>query len=298
MNGLDSIKTPCLLPCRDAFALSMNRVLLISETPSASMYALMTVMHHLAQSHLKKTGAIPSAFDDFISGAEMDSEEYRAQRRQDRQSGCGDSMKLLYTDTMIDGLASESPLHGSYLDALLTSVVLESWLYFEALASDLWCCSVDNATPAMCHRLNLFQNWLPPEPWIKKKGHNEFHFDPKKNFGSSKVETGQAKFTKTHNISTFYKAAFGESVESVLEDPCDGYFYGLVAVRNSIIHKAGRVDHDFKRSRAAGLEEFKNAQIGQRIELDGKVVAKLRNAAVETGVKLLQYVDGALSGQN
>ena len=71
-------------------------------------------------------------------------------------------------------------------------------------------------------------------------------------------------------------------------------------MRNCITHSAGKVDASFKKAaidKKDGkdrFQEFTALKIGDRILLDEELVKKLRNAALETGLALLQLADTAI----
>ena len=85
------------------------------------------------------------------------------------------------------------------MDAMLTSIVLESWLFFEALCSDLWVATVDNAGPVISARIELFDKWEKSEMLATSVTIS----NAKTQRGSFKREIGQVSFQKLRNLKNF-----------------------------------------------------------------------------------------------
>lgn len=177
------------------------------------------------------------------------------------------------------------------MDALFTSIVLEAWLFFESLASDLWVVAVDCGGPVISGRVLQNQKWEKGDMLASAVPLAESN--PKTHPGSYRREIGLVSFQKLRSIKDYYKVIFGESFGKVFDDTAGGYIFALSAVRNAIAHNAGRVDGQFKKA-TERFPEWKQLKMRDRILLDGESVKKLRNAALETGVAMLKHVDSAL----
>jgi len=179
------------------------------------------------------------------------------------------------------------------LDTLFTSVVLESWLFFEAFCSDLWVTTVDNAGDIISGRVIAYQKWEKgemlasniPHPIISKA---------KTQPGSYRRDLEMVSFQTLRSIKQFFKAAFGDNIGGIFDNTASGYITALSEVRNCITHRAGKVDAKFKINTQGRFSEFDTLNVGDDLLLDGELVKKLRNAAADTGSELLKTVDEML----
>jgi hypothetical protein len=192
----------------------------------------------------------------------------------------------------IDTLSASEPMQAS-LDALLSTVVLESWTAFECLASDLWAAAVD-ASPTLRKRLVAKLHKIKKPSEIELEQAEEQLPNPEDGLGSALKDNHQISFQKLPFIVANYKTVFGKQIRDVFYNTNDGYLIALAAVRNSLIHKAGAADAKFL-SKVATFPEFSAAKHNERLKLDGEIVNKLRDAAIGVGTKLLAHVDGFLT---
>jgi len=136
-------------------------------------------------------------------------------------------------------LQASHGMHQSMV-AIMSSVVIESWMAFETLAADLFFKALDHGPPewrirtAQRHKeFSGGSNWEPP-----KISPAVMH-DPQENYGSSLRDQDVISFRKFRLIKFWYKAAFGNKAESLFQRVDDGYIRALAAVRNVLTHKAG-----------------------------------------------------------
>jgi hypothetical protein len=177
------------------------------------------------------------------------------------------------------------------IDALMTSIVLESWLFFETLCADVWVASVNNGGPLISGRIRMNQKWEKSEMLASSVPASQSN--PKTHPGSFYRETGMVSFQKLRSIKDYYKVLFGNDVLTVFDVVSGGYIYALSAVRNCITHCAGRIDAMFIKA-TERFSDWKGANINDPLLLDGEIVKDLRNAALETGLTVLKHADSAL----
>jgi hypothetical protein len=121
-------------------------------------------------------------------------------------------------------------------------------------------------------------------------------FNIKTHPGSFQVETREATFQKLRDIKKVYGPAFGETVISLFDSIEGGYITVLNAFRNVITHQHGKSDRTFC-TQVKDFPEFSSIKEGEQIKLDGEIVAKMRNAALLLGRKLIETADAELRRQ-
>ena len=180
------------------------------------------------------------------------------------------------------------------IKALLFAVIVESWMAFEILVSDLFYESLDHGISEW--RINVGQkynefsrgsNWEP-----QKVAPGVIH-DPQKNYGSFLRDNGAISFQRFRSIKFWYKTAFGENCAKLFREVEGGYIRALSAVRNVILHKNGIADATYK-SDVDKFPELNLVKEKEPIRLDGEIVRKLRNASIALGTELVLYIDSNL----
>ncbi len=117
--------------------------------------------------------------------------------------------------------------------------------------------------------------------------------NPDEGLGSALRDTRQISFQRLPFIIRNYKAVFGKRIRDVFHNE-GGYISALAAVRNLLIHKAGKADAQFL-TQVKGYSELSAIEHNERLKLDGEIVNKLRDAAISVGMKLIAHVDNVLS---
>ena len=295
LKNLLEVKSKCLLPCAMAFHANMKRTEDFARFPAGialgnrrDICCLINAIHRitgktdLTLRQLVEFDLTPDVFEEMMrQNREFISQDENTLNKLLRRSGM----------EIIDGYGKQDPNMSSSLDALMTSIVLESWLFFEAFASDLWAAGVDNGKSKIQAALAAAKfhgkqpKYQPPDSTMKALGTQQ---------GSYRVEKGLVTFQSIKKIGENFKAIFGQPAMDALDNTAEGYTYALSSTRNCIVHKSGWVDHEFKRDAVSRFGEFSHLEIRDRILLDGELVKKLRNAAAETGLALLHLADASL----
>jgi hypothetical protein len=175
------------------------------------------------------------------------------------------------------------------LEALLSSIVVEAWIAFETLASDLWVRAVD-LSPTLRKRVNAR---TPRADRSDLQLPEQLQIDPARRFGSSLREARKVSFQRLPYIVRNYEIAFGAKIKSAFKAD-NSYIYALSAFRNAIIHNGGRADAEFVK-RVADFKEFALIKPKQKLKLDGDLVARLRTSAATVGANLLHFADDILT---
>lgn len=294
----DKIKSNCLRGCASDFRWNMMRTATFGYLPNEVAF-LTAQWQAFEMSAIQKVSGKTVSFrelgfiqltPEILKQIKAEIEEYEDLPDEDKNLH-----RLAIGLSNVEQLAENNIGMQRSLEALMTSIILESWLFFEALCSDLWVSAVDNGTKEISNRIGSFGGWNNPDENIKPQDAGNLEFDARTNFGSFLREIGKVAFTKLRDIKRFYTAAFGESVAKVFDQASGGWIHALAATRNCILHSGGMVDGHFKRA-VERFPELRALNIRQEIPLDGELVTKLRDASAETGLALIQHVDAMLHG--
>ena len=194
------------------------------------------------------------------------------------------------------------------IEAFCGSVVIQSWTAFENLAEDLWVAAI-NSHPSKLANLAgnprgkyRQQNRAAPSEKYQQPGKTvplselEFHgYDLRKRMGDVLRNSRKVVFRSLADIREAYHRAFSEQaadVDNVLDDP--GLQYAS-AVRNVLIHKAGRVDDEY-REQTAGLTGIARVAVGEKLPLTGEVAEKLADDTIDCAFRLFRAVHAWIIG--
>jgi hypothetical protein len=180
------------------------------------------------------------------------------------------------------------------IEALLATVIIDSWAAFENLVSDLWVTAVDKGPSEVASRVSLSKQLQKPDDHITPATVHKLEHDPRTQLGSWLRETGRVSFQKLDYIRVYYGEAFGKDVRTLFDEVEGGYIVALAAFRNALIHNAGKADAQFV-NQVARFPEFRSINVKDAIVLDGEIVKRLRNAGMYLGQKLIQFVDKVLT---
>lgn len=270
MSDLLEIKSPCLKPVAEAFHANMMRTAIFALMPADITWLRIRDMVLQSNAHFLATGEGVRRFEDVLHGDAAPGEMAEFEK-QARAFAAMTSLQALYT-----------------------SVILESWLFFEALCADLWVAAVDNATKAIAARVALAPRKKQEDGFPKV---DEIEANFKTHPGSFWREAGIVTFQKRRDIEDNLSVAFGTEIKALLQSTAGGYVWALNAFRNCITHSVGKVDAAFQKQ-AAPFPEFRDCKLKSMLKVDGALAAKLRNAALLSGAALLKRVDEMLVAGN
>jgi hypothetical protein len=195
-------------------------------------------------------------------------------------------------------LLEESKGMQEAMEALLASMIIESWATFESLASDLWVTGVDNGPGEIVARINVASQkaFKQPEDNIRPETVHDIGIDAKTHYGSFLREIGKVTFQRLRDIQSYYGIAFGKDASKLFDEVADGYIFSLSAYRNALTHNAGKADKHFVKQ-VERFAELRQIKINDRLLLDGELVKKLQQAAQSLAVRLIQFVDYVITPQ-
>lgn len=180
------------------------------------------------------------------------------------------------------------------MEALLSSVIIESWIAFETLVADLWVTAVDSG-PAILRKRVLLKT-------IKAGNDNnpvdfastdDIEYDPARKLESALRQARKVSFQKLSLITRNYETAFTSRVKTIFGHD-NGYIAALAAYRNALIHNGGRADRTFL-NQVKPFPEFKSIKKNRKLALNGELVSKLRHTSATVGAKLIHFVDDILT---
>jgi hypothetical protein len=290
--GLAQIQSPVLSECARAFKENMHRSAAFALMPAQMAFQIARANVFQWNAYCATTGKSEMTFEEWMNftvtpeqrthiESQIKSHEVTGARSMD----AGIEFGIRWTEHFTKG---NPGMHAS-MKALFTSIVLESWLFFEGFVSDLWAAGVDGGGKSISNRVLNYSQWEKPEEAYGSEQALKSRFNAKTHPGSFMREAGKVTFTKLRKTKQFFAAAFGEECGKVF----DGEIVLLSAYRNCFMHSAGVVDAGFQKNMAR-YAEFRTLPLNNPLVLDGALVWRLRQAAIETGVALLNHIDSLL----
>jgi len=172
----------------------------------------------------------------------------------------------------VEVLLQESKGMQQAMEALLSSVVTDSWTTFETLASDLWAVGVDNGPPEITARLILAsKSFKNPDDNIGAAKAHEIGVNPRTHMGTFLRGTGKVTFQRLRDTQAWYGTAFGKHASRLFDEVADGYVFAHFVLRNVLIHNAGKADPQFVKH-AQRFPELRKFAVNEQIFLDGELV--------------------------
>jgi hypothetical protein len=195
----------------------------------------------------------------------------------------------------VQELVQSNPRMDVSMDALMSSVIIESWIAFESMVADLWVTAVDSGPAILRKRvlLKTIKAGNAGDPVVDFTSADDIEHDPARKLGSALRQARKVSFQKLSLIVRNYEIAFTSRVKTIFEQE-NGYIATLAAYRNALIHNAGKADSTF-RNQIKGFKEFEGLGLNQKLILDGELVHTLRHVAAAVGAKLIHYVDDVLT---
>jgi hypothetical protein len=296
--SLRAIRSECLHPLANAFATNLMRTASLAFTPVEIAYRARQDQRFEDYAAFKSTGNIDLKLS-FLVEEEL-SDVIRQEIKQER-----DKEKLLsknefgelrkdYGLSYIESFLNVTPGMQVSMEALMSSVVVESWMTFETLSADLWFTALDHG-PAKwrirtLRKANKFKKNDPEEKPSTIR--TDELPDPSEALGSFLKGDDKVSFKKMRLIISWYKTTFGNEMKNLFNE--HPYIVALSAVRNAIIHKAGIADKKYIDA-VGTFPELNRVGESNPISLDGKIVRNLRNAAINLGTNLLLYIDDVIT---
>jgi hypothetical protein len=174
------------------------------------------------------------------------------------------------------------------IESLMFSEIVSAWTDFEIMAGDLWEAAVNMAPSKLAHSAHGL-NW----GHVKEITRGTFSLDGRV---GALLRMGQ-KFDRLGDMRKAYANTFTEhrnGIDGALNSPAVS---NLNVVRNLIVHKGGTIDQDYVDAhRSIPGTLLPTPTIGQIFPVDGDLVYRLVQPAIDAGIRLIQAVDSWLEG--
>ena len=178
----------------------------------------------------------------------------------------------------------------SSMDAIFTSIILQSWTAFESLAADLWVAAVDNGPERLCRLVINSGSLKKSDESITPKDLFDLQYDARTHLGSFLRDTRRVSFQSLKEISKTYGIGFEKKGAEIFLKTNSGEIFLLAAFRNVFAHRNGSIDKDFT-TQVKDFPEFVTWCPPDIIKLDGQLVGRLRDAATQMGFVLVSFLD-------
>jgi hypothetical protein len=296
LDDLATVRTKKLHRIANAFALNTGRAAALSVALAEVAYSIRRDQWCMDYAAYKTGGEVEPPFTVFQPSAKLRA-EFAIQHGQWVSLSAEELSPLLakWGAGTINLMLQSVPGMDVSMEALLSSVVIESWIAFETLVSDLWVTAVDIG-PAILRKKVLAKtlktNKSGDDP-LDLASHEDIEFDPAKRLGTAYREARRVSFQRLFFIIRNYEIVFGPQIKTLFQSD-GGYITALSACRNVLIHNAGKADITFIKQ-VTSFDELKDIKPKQKLPLNGDLVAKLRNASTSLGAKLIHLVDDVLT---
>lgn len=199
---------------------------------------------------------------------------------------------------------TETPLGAYGFVTLLTAYTTGTWTMIETMLGDLWEAAL-NAHPKVlsslkgnAKRIGSKEASLQTDAKADSKSIPislvEMHkFDLRSSMGSILRQQRRFEFTRLSSIREAYACAFSEKSSRIDKALASKTLDELSAVRNVLVHRAGKADSEYIRSsKHLGIPK---ADLGEPVLLDGDNVSKLVQGAIGSSKSLMIAVDDWVS---
>lgn len=284
------VRSPLLKECRETFLGNLLRTALFGMMPTEIAFQLYRDVVFSANAVFRATGETktPNELSKTPLTAAMKKEldkqvaEDVALSEHESQENRW-NMGVRYVETMLGA----NPAMRSSMDAIFTSVVLESWTAFETLAGDAWVVLVNNGPTQIANKVQEAKKSREEEGY-------ESPYDVRTHLGEYLRDVRAYSFQKVYGIKTAYGKALGNAKTDEIFNVEEGRIVLLAAVRNAITHSGGKVDKRFQ-EQVGRFPDFVSLSLGTNLKMNGEFVAQLRDAAALTGMAILNALDDVLS---
>lgn len=289
---LKAIRSKCLGSVLGAFASNLMRTASLAFTPAEIAYRARRDQRFDDYAAFKSTGEVSPQLSFLVEDElpENIQKELGTEREKEQtlpQSELNERKKdfgVAYVESLLQGSVGA---HVS-IEAVLSSVIVESWSTFESLAGDLWKTAVNHGPPILAQRVNLATHDKPDRN-VAAHWKDKLQYDPRQDYAGALVESGRVTFRRLDKIVEWYSITFEDRARQIFRDNRD--INALAAYRNSLIHNSGRADKDFIRQIECVSDLRGKFKDNQELPLDGELAKRLRNAAISVGLLLIQLAD-------
>lgn len=296
VRDLATVRTDSLRGIVDAFVFNTGRARALALGFAEIACTVRRDHWCMDRARLKIEGEMQSPFNDTPVSDALE-KEFHAQRASWENDSPESKSSLIghFGVRYIQELTQSNPGLDMSMDALVSSVIIESWIAFETLAGDLWVAAVD-AGPAVLRKRVLLKTIKPGnenDSVSDLTSEEDIEHDPAHNLGSALRQARKVSFQKLHSITRNYEIAFGSRVKTIFAHE-KGYIAVLAAYRNALIHNGGKADAIFLKQ-VKEFQEFAGLPKNEKLIWDGELAYKLRNVSAAVGAKLIHFVDNVLT---
>jgi len=192
---------------------------------------------------------------------------------------------------------------------ILSAMLSGSWTAFESLVGDLWVVALNKGSRKFAR--NIYTKTagnMTPDNDGKKSDHKmvhitaieDFDFDLREKMGSLLRDNGKVDFQSLKNTATAYEEAFGQSAGALFDkkNKDQANILVLSAIRNSIEHRAGRVDLNFQRRvrgcTASTYCSLEKIPLNELLPIDGEMVKELCTSVTKSATDIMKFVDAKM----
>ena len=296
-----NLRSACLRPVANAFFQNVARMDSFSNLPAVIAAEAFQEQLWKDCATFKVTGALSAQRKRPYSkkiGESIQCEFVKLQNAERRRFKRGEvrmSDKIKRGADHVIGMLGHEVGAMQGMEATLFSVVIETWTAFESLCNDLWVVALDNGIADWRKRVKLKEHKLKSEDDDSQTPIEDADLsqmaDPQDKYGTAFRDKG-IWFQKLSVIRYWYKTTFGRPAAKLFEE--HAYIGAVSAVRNVIIHKAGKADRKYVNA-VDKFPALNTAAIGKPIHLDGEIVRELQNSALRLAGDLVLYVDGQIT---
>lgn len=298
-----SLRSPSLAKPALAFISNLKRAATFASMPAHIAYSVRRDQLFSDCATLRSTGKLEPDLRQFIDSdptaqfkeefTALASAHFANVRTREQVIDLAEGLGVGYIERFLDG---NLPMQES-MDAVFEAVILQSWTGFECLAGDLWIAAVDNDKGEIIAKLiHSGRKLANPDDNIRPETVYRAGINPRTQYGSFLKAIKAVSFQTLGNIRKYYGIALGREFTDLFDAIDDGYIEVLSAFRNSIAHNGGMVDRHFL-SQIAPFAEFRALSEGDKLQLEGNLVLRLRNVSVLLGRALLDKTDNFLASQ-
>ncbi len=203
------------------------------------------------------------------------------------------------------GIRSDYIIHQMYdhvidtiCESIMMSQILLFWLAFETLAANLWERAANLRPVKLAKYTNNINNREGAESDQKKDGKmmpmfilQKYKFDISGKMGTILRECGKVGFQTLDDIKISYIGSFPDSCDAGKRDFWgDKSLQAMCALRNVIVHRAGKIDKEFINNRGTH-PSVSSLQIGDAYNPKGKDIQTIFKEFTRFCTSLIRSVD-------
>jgi len=221
------------------------------------------------------------------------------QIRNDPAKVAAHAQDMMEKGAAITMIIAGAPAALNNFELAMMSYITSAWTIFETAAGDLWEAALNHRPQGLAdlsgkkrykgkEHKRIDDDSAKLERLVKLATIRSYSWDTKNKMGS--ILRDKFAFTTLWGIREAYEAAFYKKSDDIDKTLTDNCFDRLSALRNVIVHKSAIADSEYV-SRTKDFQTLPKFNIGEKIQLDGKVVADLIHASSMRTFGLIYVVE-------